>query len=701
MPIDFSVATPYLGKPLFALRSAFDTSVEEKLRGKEPLVNQWQFTPKCDNLSRFANNEVGYAIEDDILVLDVDVRNGKQGNASLIKMSQDHNFDYLKNATVAVITGSGGYHLYYKKPNDIKIRKKLAQYPDIDFLGKGCYVVTAGSNYHTGSRYQWLNRVPQSIAEAMDAPTSLITLLEKQSFDNDEVATHIEVTDATIGFAVQVAQAAEPAVQGANGDDHTFKTICHLRDTGIDADTTLSILLEHWNPRCSPPWQPEELRVKVSNAYTYAHNKNPSLSTLPAIYSESTVEGFEKDPNEIGIHNWTDFVEHTRTFQGPKLVKSVENCRLFLEFSQYCHGVWAYDEFEAAPIITNHKPWMGDMNVPLTGLKIDDAIVHKLRYYLITNMGADFPKTCLDDTIEMLCHRYTFHPVRTYLTNLRWDGKDRCSTWLNRYCAIRDDTYSRAVGVRWLVGAVQRVCDPGSQMDSMLIFYGSQGLGKSSAANILAGDWFLNNLKSLGGFGKDAEEGLRGKWIVEVAELEGFNKVDMGKIKEFVTRRTDTYRPSYGRRSMDFKRQCVFLGTTNLSHFLRDDENRRFWAVKCEGEFDLPGLARDRDQLWAQAYHLYKSGHPSYLETKELQSVAHEVSKIYTVSDPWRTTIREYLDGKNFENKRYDRVDPLHLFVNAIGGTTRDANVFEIQKVQSALKFIGWVETSPDVWERG
>jgi predicted P-loop ATPase len=646
------------------------------------------------------HHEVGYAIEPEILILDVDVRDGKKGKESLIKLSHDHQFDYMANAEVIVITGSGGYHLYYKKPPEVNIYKNIKEYPHIDFLSKGCFVVIAGSQYHTGTSYQWAKRVPQSIDEATPAPQALLTLLEKQTYEYLPAGEAVEITDDTLAFAAQIAQDAEPAVEGANGDDTTYRVVCRVRDTGISAEQTLSTLLEHWNPRCSPPWQPEELRVKVRNAYHYAHNKAPKLETLPALFAESTVEGFESDPNEIGIHNWTSFLEYTRTFQGEKLIRDVTNCRLFLEFSQHLHGLWAFDQFEAAPIVTGYRNWMGETEVPLKGYKIDDALINKLRYFILTHHKENFSLTVLNETIDMLCARATFHPVRTYLENLRWDGIDRCHTWLSRYCAVEDAEYARAVGVRWLVGAVQRVMQPGSQMDSMLIFYGKQGLGKSTAANILAGDWFLDNLKPLGGFGKESEEGLRGKWIVEVAELQGFNRVDMTKIKEFLTRKVDTYRMSYGRRSADFPRQCVFIGTTNESHFLRDDENRRFWAVECKGDFDLAGLRRDRNQIWAQALTLYKQGHPSYLETKGLQLTAHEVSKRYTVTDPWRILVKEYLDGKNFDEKVYDEINPLKIYLEALGGTAKTATTFEMQKVQNALKFLGWEEVATDTWVR-
>jgi predicted P-loop ATPase len=174
------------------------------------------------------------------------------------------------------------------------------------------------------------------------------------------------------------------------------------------------------------------------------------------------------------------------------------------------------------------------------------------------------------------------------------------------------------------------------------VLEGPQGILKSSACRALGGNWFIDHLPDLRN--KDAQMAVRGKWIVELSELNALNHVESSHIKEFLSRQVDHFRPPYGRGMMECARQCVFIGTVNHSQYLKDETGgRRFWPVKC-GKINLDDLIRDRDLLWGEAVHRYDNGKGKWwLDTDELVKVATDEQEERFQIDPWEGLTSEWL----------------------------------------------------------
>jgi len=236
------------------------------------------------------------------------------------------------------------------------------------------------------------------------------------------------------------------------------------------------------------------------------------------------------------------------------------------------------------------------------GPAVDDAAANRL--WLLTDERFKFrPSRDLFLTVlSDAARQNAFHPVAEYLAGLRWDGVPRIGRWLAAYGGADDTTYARAVGELILVAAVRRVRQPGVKFDEMLVLESPQGTNKSTALKVLAvrDDWFTDDLP-LNAEAKRVIEALSGKWIVEAGELKGMRQGGANHLKGLLSRTHDKARMAYDRLEREVPRQCVIVGTTNDSRYLRDlTGNRRFWPVAVTG-FDLDALRRDRDQLWAEA----------------------------------------------------------------------------------------------------
>lgn len=138
----------------------------------------------------------------------------------------------------------------------------------------------------------------------------------------------------------------------------------------------------------------------------------------------------------------------------------------------------------------------------------------------------------------------SFHPIRSYLESRRWDGIERLDCWLSAYLGVADTAYARAVGARWLISVIARIYRPGVKADCCLILEGPQGTRKSTALKTLAGPYFTDELADLGS--KDSALQTRGVWIIELSELDTLSRSEVSRIKAFMSRTTDRFRPPYG-----------------------------------------------------------------------------------------------------------------------------------------------------------
>ena len=281
------------------------------------------------------------------------------------------------------------------------------------------------------------------------------------------------------------------------------------------------------------------------------------------------------------------------------------------------------------------------------GPALEDAAVNRIWLLMGHRFRFRPSKDLLHTVVEDVARLNGFHPVRDYLDGLQWDGTKRIDKWLTTYGGAEDNEYTRAVGALMLVAAVRRVRKPGIKFDEMLVLENpEQGTDKSTALATLAvqESWFSDDMP-LNIEGKRVIETLRGRWIIETAELSGMHRTDIEHVKAQLSRQIDRARMSYGRIVSEAPRQCVFFGTTNSVEFLRDTTgNRRFWPVRVK-RFDVAALLRDRNQLWAEAATRETSGDSIRLDAK-LYSMAAEEQAQRLTADPYYEALHHVLGDR-------------------------------------------------------
>ena len=84
----------------------------------------------------------------------------------------------------------------------------------------------------------------------------------------------------------------------------------------------------------------------------------------------------------------------------------------------------------------------------------------------------------------------------------------------------------------------------------------------------------------------------------------------------------------------------MIQGTSNPTDLLDDPTGARRWLPMACGEVDVEAIARDRDQLWAEARVMHAAGG---VEWRKAQALAEGVHDDYRVTDVWEEAIERWL----------------------------------------------------------
>ena len=333
-----------------------------------------------------------------------------------------------------------------------------------------------------------------------------------------------------------------------------------------------------------------------------------------------------------------------------------------------------YNEFSKKTLVT-----YGEYSGPY-----EDPQRNRIWLHIDSKFHFQIPEGYFD--MFMLDHAYRnpVHPVRDYFDGLVWDKVKRVDEWLIAYARAGDGAYTRAVSALMLLSAVRRIYQPGVKFDEMVVLESEQGKGKSSLLLALCHDktWFSDDLP-LNVDAKQIIERTQGKWIIEAAELSGMHSSKVEHLKSMMSRQVDgPVRMAYAHLPCEQRRQFVLVGTTNAHAYLDDSTgNRRFWPVYHE-EVDLEALARDKDQLWAEAVVRHKAGESIRLSPELYTQAAIQQERRRSV-DPW-----EPLLESNF-TEDYTRVAPQEIWkVLGIPVDRQDARM--AKRVAAIMQRLGY-----------
>lgn len=669
-------------------------------------------------------NGIGFVLSEDTPLLCVDLDNIED----LSKMGAE--LHYLTNHSYTEVSPSGtGLHIWFKgtKPEGFTGTKK----GNVEIFGGQDKFVTV-----TGEVFE----ADQGGTTTVEAKPEVIQLIADKYFTkptqkkspnlNDEGNSSVKLSDGQI---VELIQRYKPksfkVYQGdiSNYASQSDAVMALMNDLAFYTAKDVEQMARIYNSS-SVTYSDEaennrKLRYTIEKAIAGTQNvytpKAPkhSLTKNNGINQDERKNSVEVLPMpNNGTMHYADVISMLEMDDKGNVKKSAFNVQQILE-SRIFHRVLAFDTFRQREVIGRDLPWRKREfpNKKYEQWKSSDDA--QLRHFLAYSFGIKGKDLIMDALVNTFQKR-SFHPVKIYIKTVPWDKQQRVETFFIDYLGAADTPYTRSVARKWFTAAVKRIYEPGCKFDYMPVLVGEQGVGKSTAIQKLAPDFFNDSLRNFDV--KESGEVLQSSWIIEIGELAAMKKSEEEEMKGFLSRQVDIFRPAYARSAQEFPRHVVFMGTTNNYQFLKDTTgNRRFLPIQVSKERKYTPW-NDLDemtvaQLWAEAYELYAAGESVDLED-EIKEAAKIIQAEYTERDEREGIIESYLEmllptnwetmsilerRQFFQDGRQGSIEREFVCVSEVWreclGYLETPSRIESNKIIGILSKLGWKPKAPSI----
>ena len=260
-------------------------------------------------------------------------------------------------------------------------------------------------------------------------------------------------------------------------------------------------------------------------------------------------------------------------------------------------------------------------------------------------LNNEMPIMRIDDHLNYLAQRDSFHPIVEGLAANPWDGVPRLDKFIDTL-ETTNQPLSQKLVRRWMISAIAAAhAEKGFESHGVLVLAGDQNLGKTRFIKAL--DPFNCDAVKSGALldpkDKDCVKTLASFWIAELGELDGtFRKSDMARLKSFITESFDKLRFPYARKDSTLYRRTVYAATVNDPNYLVDETgNRRWWTIHVLSINEKHGL--DMAQVWAEVFAIWNAGEQTWMTPQEFSELS-EHNKNHEQNNPLEELLHTFFD---------------------------------------------------------
>lgn len=414
-----------------------------------------------------------------------------------------------------------------------------------------------------------------------EMPTIASNGFSTEKFSNDYLATY--------EHCVRFTEKKESYVNG-NRNNFVHLLACNLNRKGVPLPMAMGYILSDYN------YDAKEVATTVNSAYnnTHEHNKSTlSISPNGEISEQSkSIKSSEGDTDEE--EEKPSFIDRLETF-------------LNYRYSFRYNVVSGKLEYKA----TKATLWK-----PVTDF-VENSILREILKAKVK---------CNINTLRNLlrsdyCEQ--FDPFKNYFDNLpnNEDETDYITELANTITTTKQDLW-QVCFKKWFVAMVACVTNEKETNQTVIVFSGKQGLGKTTWIEKLIPKPLKDYMFSgtINPNNKDTLIHLAECMLINLDELENLNRTEIGTLKELITKTHIRMRKAYGHNNETLPRRASFAGSVNTAQFLNDTTgSRRFLCFEVEHIEYTHNI--DINLAYAQAKQLYKNGFRFWFNQEEIKEI--------------------------------------------------------------------------------
>lgn len=277
--LDRALAWARQGWPVFPCNSNGHPAIKEwqkKATTDEAIIRAWDWEDK-----RVAAVP-GLA---GCFVIDVDVKNGKDGEASLAKLEAEHGFEAWEFPQQE--TPSGGRHLFLAGQFRTTVQRAL---------GEGIDTRGGADGSGLGFVFAYEDTPCCAAHDCPAAPASLLAVSEKANpVSEDRETPRVELDQpANVERALAYVRNLASPDEGER-NMKVFKTACTLKDLGLSLSKIFEVLEDHPSVTGTPPLceeNEEEFNATVRSAYKNGQ-RQPGIDAIDEEARNAAAQGFD------------------------------------------------------------------------------------------------------------------------------------------------------------------------------------------------------------------------------------------------------------------------------------------------------------------------------------------------------------------------------------------------------------------------